>query len=78
MNGTQKRESEAAAKTAAGRPHQCAEPAAAERIGRQRASELRALLALAREATLNGDTVEAENFYQHAEHYFRVTRDRTN
>ena len=34
-------------------------------------------LALAREATLNGDTVEAENFYQHAEHYFRVTRERT-
>jgi Domain of unknown function (DUF4167) len=31
-------------------------------------------LALARGATLNGDTVEAENFYQHAEHYFRVMR----
>ena len=35
-------------------------------------------LALAREATLNGDTVEAENLYQHADHYFRVTRERTN
>ena len=35
-------------------------------------------LALAREATLNGDTVEAENCYQHAEHYLRVTRERTN
>jgi uncharacterized protein DUF4167 len=33
-------------------------------------------LALARDATLNGDIVEAENFYQHAEHYFRVMRDR--
>jgi hypothetical protein len=33
-------------------------------------------LALAREAALNGDIVEAENFYQHAEHYFRVTRER--
>jgi hypothetical protein len=32
-------------------------------------------LALAREATLNGDTIEAENCYQHAEHYFRVMRD---
>jgi hypothetical protein len=31
-------------------------------------------LALAREATLNGDPIEAENFYQHAEHYFRVLR----
>jgi hypothetical protein len=35
-------------------------------------------LALAREATVHGDTVEAENFYQHAEHYFRVAKDRTN
>jgi hypothetical protein len=25
---------------------------------------------------LNGDIVEAENFYQHAEHYFRVMRER--
>jgi hypothetical protein len=30
---------------------------------------------LAREATLAGDTVEAENCYQHAEHYFRVMRE---
>jgi len=35
-------------------------------------------LALAREATLAGDPIEAENWYQHAEHYFRVTRERTN
>jgi hypothetical protein len=33
-------------------------------------------VALAREATLNGDIVEAENCYQHAEHYFRVMRER--
>jgi len=33
-------------------------------------------LALARDATSHGDTIEAENFYQHAEHYFRVTRER--
>jgi Domain of unknown function (DUF4167) len=33
-------------------------------------------LALAREATLNGDTIEAENCYQHAEHYFRVLNSR--
>ena len=33
-------------------------------------------LALAREATLNGDIIEAENCYQHAEHYFRVLRER--
>ena len=33
-------------------------------------------VALAREATLNGDHIEAENYYQHAEHYFRVMRER--
>ena len=35
-------------------------------------------LVLAREATSKGDPIEAENCYQHAEHYFRVTRERTN
>ena len=34
----------------------------------------RQYLALAREASSNGDSVEMENFYQHAEHYFRVMR----
>jgi hypothetical protein len=29
-------------------------------------------VALAREAASSGDRVAAENFYQHAEHYFRV------
>jgi len=33
-------------------------------------------MALAREAAANGDIVEAENCYPHAEHYFRVTRER--
>lgn len=33
-------------------------------------------LALARDATLSGDRIEAENFYQHAEHYFRVMQER--
>jgi Domain of unknown function (DUF4167) len=32
-------------------------------------------VALGREASLNGDTVEAENYYQHAEHYFRMMRE---
>ena len=32
-------------------------------------------VALARAAALAGDTIEAENFYQHAEHYFRLTRE---
>ena len=34
-------------------------------------------LALAREAALSGDTVEMENCYQHAEHYFRVINNRS-
>jgi hypothetical protein len=29
-------------------------------------------VALAREAVSSGDRVAAENFYQHAEHYFRI------
>ena len=31
-------------------------------------------IARAREAQLAGDVVEMENYYQHAEHYFRVMR----
>ncbi len=34
-------------------------------------------LALAREAALSGDSVEMENCYQHAEHYYRVMRERS-
>jgi hypothetical protein len=33
-------------------------------------------LALAREATANDDRIAAENFYQHAEHYFRIDNAR--
>ena len=29
-------------------------------------------IGLAREAAIGGDRISAENFYQHAEHYFRV------
>ena len=31
-------------------------------------------LARAREAQLTGDAVEVENWYQHAEHYFRMMK----
>ena len=34
-------------------------------------------LALAHEAALMGDAVETENWYQHAEHYFRMLQERT-
>ncbi len=33
-------------------------------------------LTLAREATASGDRIAAENFYQHAEHYFRINNAR--
>jgi hypothetical protein len=32
-------------------------------------------LVLARDAARAGDTIEAENYYQHAEHYFRIMRE---
>jgi hypothetical protein len=31
-------------------------------------------VALAQAAVLSGDAVEAQNYYQHAEHFFRVMR----
>jgi hypothetical protein len=34
----------------------------------------RRYLALARQASATGDSIEMENFYQHAEHYLRVIR----
>ena len=34
-------------------------------------------LQLARDAQSSGDPIAAENYYQHAEHYFRVMRERT-
>jgi hypothetical protein len=34
-------------------------------------------LALAREATSRGDTIGAENFYQHAEHFLRLLKEPT-
>jgi hypothetical protein len=30
---------------------------------------------IAKDAARRGDVVEAENFYQHAEHYFRVMKE---
>ena len=29
----------------------------------------------AKDAARRGETIEAENLYQHAEHYFRMTRE---
>ena len=35
-------------------------------------------VALAKDAASRGDTIETENCYQHAEHYFRAMRERDN
>ncbi len=32
-------------------------------------------MSLAREAASSGDLIQAENFYQHAEHYLRKMQD---
>ena len=32
-------------------------------------------IAMAKDAATRGDPIEAENYYQHAEHYFRVMRE---
>ena len=32
-------------------------------------------MALARAATRTGDAVEIENYYQHAEHYYRLSKE---
>ena len=34
-------------------------------------------IALAREAASRGDTIAAENFYQHAEHFLRLLKEPT-
>ena len=38
-------------------------------------SRYESYVTMARDAALRGDTIEAENLYQHAEHYFRVLRE---
>ena len=45
-------------------------------VGTNVARNYERYIALAREATSRGDLIEAENCNQHAEHYFRVMRDR--
>ena len=67
------------------RPHRRRPPPDRNSAARQRqngtsanaARNYERYIALAREATLRGDLIEAENCNQHAEHYFRVMRDRT-
>lgn len=34
-------------------------------------------MALARAAALTGDKVETENYYQHAEHFYRLAREQS-
>ena len=34
-------------------------------------------IALARAAATSGDAIESENYYQHAEHFFRLMKEKT-
>ena len=49
------------------RPHSSAHPK----------SSYERYLALARAAAASGDAVESENYLQHADHYFRLLKDKT-
>jgi Domain of unknown function (DUF4167) len=67
------------------RPQNDSRPSAPKRSGsshgkpRQVAANARSryesYVTMARDAASRGDTIEAENLYQHAEHYFRVLRE---
>jgi hypothetical protein len=68
------------------RPHRNRQPAGRTFVPRQQRQNGSAIdprrhyeryLALAREAASEGDTVQTEHWYQHAEHYFRMMKDRT-
>jgi Domain of unknown function (DUF4167) len=57
----------------AGRPKQKSSGARPEPKGSQNAQRsYERYLALAQAEALSGNTVGAENYYQHAEHYFRL------
>jgi hypothetical protein len=59
-------------------PHQGARlaPGAATRQTAANArSKYESHVTMARDAASRGDTIEAENLYQHAEHYYRVLRE---
>jgi hypothetical protein len=56
-------------------------PPSGSRLGPQQGVNAKAryqmYLTLAQAAALTGDAVETENCYQHAEHYYRVMKERT-
>jgi hypothetical protein len=57
------------------RPQGIRPPAQSRPAGGSARNNYERYLALAREAASRGESIEAENFYQHAEHYFRVMRE---
>ncbi|MEW5964213.1 MAG: DUF4167 domain-containing protein [Pseudomonadota bacterium] len=57
-----------------GRPHYRRNKTTTSRGGISARASYERYLALARDAASAGNTIEAENFYQHADHYFRVMR----
>jgi hypothetical protein len=65
--------------------HRSRQPAGHTYVPRQRQSgpaidprrNYERYVALAREAAAAGDAVQTEHWYQHAEHYFRMMKERT-
>ena len=55
-------------------PRSTSSPTRSDKWGNARRSHER-YLALAHAALTAGDRIEAENLYQHAEHYFRLMRE---
>jgi hypothetical protein len=55
-------------------PRSASTPNPSDKLGKARRSHER-YLALAHAALTAGDRIEAENMYQHAEHYFRLMRE---
>jgi len=69
---TRARQPRTASSFAARQPHKAAGVAGREPGGSPNAKRnYERYLELARAAALTGDTIGAENYYQHAEHYFR-------
>jgi len=55
-------------------PRSTSSPTRSDKLGNARRSHER-YIALAYAALTAGDRIEAENLYQHAEHYFRLMRE---
>src|SRR5436190_15619669 len=59
------------------RPPNIRPPGEGRRTAQNARNNYERYTAMAKDAARRGDVVEAENLYQHAEHYFRVMREQS-